>query len=400
LQRIYYTDPGCHTFDAVVTHVVAHEGRAGVVLDRTAFYPTSGGQPFDTGTLASASVTDTVDTGDAIVHVVSHPLEVGTRVRGAIDWKRRFDHMQQHTGQHVLSAAFDRLSGNRTVGFHMGAEVSSIDLEREASAAEIERAVDEANGVVWANRPVSIRFVSPDEAVRLQLRKDPAREGTLRLIEIGGFDLSACGGTHVSSTGAIGVIAVVAGERVRGGSRLTFVCGGRALRALRAQRDAVAGCVRVLSVLPEDLPAAIERLQAESKDQRKTISRLQEALAVHEAASLLRAAADDSARSVIVEALDGWDAAGLKAIAAAMTAEKPVAVALFSVATPAYAVVARSAGVAVDAAAVLKALIARFGGRGGGKPDLAQAGGLTGSASGMCAAARELLADAPPPQLG
>jgi alanyl-tRNA synthetase len=396
VERIYYTDPSCRTFDAVVTHAVQHEGRPGVVLDRTAFYPTSGGQPFDTGRLitdgADVAVLETVDDDAAIVHVVSAPLEAGTRVRGEVEWPRRFDHMQQHTGQHVLSAAFDRLFANRTVGFHLGADVSSIDLEREAPAAEIERAVDEANRVVWADRPVSIRFASPEEAARLQLRKDPVRQGTLRLIDIDGFDLSACGGTHVATTGVIGIVAVTASERLRGGSRITFVCGGRALRTLRQQRDVIARSIRVLSVLPDDLPAAIERSQADLKDQRKLISRLQEALAVHEAARLFGEAAAPAGTRVVVASLDGWDAPGLKAVASAMTGIGPVATALFSSSSPAIVVIARSAGVQADAAAILKRLVERFGGRGGGKPDLAQGGGLTGNVEEMRALARELLA--------
>ena len=395
VERIYYTDPSCRAFDAVVTQVVEHHGRPGVVLDRTAFYPTSGGQPFDTGRLiadgAEVAVAETVDDDAAIVHVVSAPLAAGTRVRGEVEWPRRFDHMQQHTGQHVLSAAFDRLFANRTVGFHMGGDVSSIDLEREAPAAEIERAADEANQVVWADRPVSIRFASADEAARLQLRKDPVRQGTLRLIDVDGFDLSACGGTHVATTGAIGIIAVTASERLRGGSRITFVCGGRALRTLRQQRDVIARSIRVLSVLPDDLPAAIERGQADLKDQRKLIARLQEGLAVHEAARLVAEAPSANGTRVVVASLDGWDAPALKAVAAAMTSMGTVVTALFSASSPAFVVVARSAGVQADAAATLKRLIERFGGRGGGKPDLAQGGGLTGNVEEMRALASELL---------
>jgi alanyl-tRNA synthetase len=396
MERIYYTDPSCRAFDAVVTTVVNRDGRPAVILDRTAFYPTSGGQPFDTGRLIAegvdVAVVETMDDDPAVVHVVSAPLEVGVRVRGEVDWSRRFDHMQQHTGQHVLSAAFDRLFANRTVSFHMGADTSSIDLEREAPPAEIERAVDEANQVIWADRPVSIRFASAEEAARLQLRKEPVRQGTLRLINVEGFDLSACGGTHVATTGAIGIIAVIAAERLRGGSRVTFVCGGRALRTLRQQRDVIAKSVRVLSVLPDDLPAAIERSQVDLKEQRRLIARLQEGLAVHEAARLFGAASAATGTRVVVAVLEGWDAPGLKAVASAMTSMGTVVTALFSSASPAFVVTARSVGVQADAAAALKRLIERFGGRGGGKPDLAQGGGLTGNVDDMCALARELLA--------
>ncbi len=390
-ERIYYSDPYCRRFEAVVTRAFDHEGRPAVTLDRTAFYPTSGGQPYDTGRLGEVAVVETLDLDDGIAHVVTAPLATGVRVSGEIDWVRRFDHMQQHTGQHVLSAAFDRVFDNRTMSFHMGSDVSTIDLQREMTAAEIERAVDEANSIVWEDRPVSIRAVSAAEAAALPLRKAPVREGPLRLIEVEGFDLSACGGTHVARTGAIGVIGVVGTERFRGGTRLTFVCGSRALAALRAYRDAVTGSVRSLSVLPAELPAAVERMQAEGKDLRRTIKGLQESLATHEAAHLLADAPESGGIRIVSQVIDGWDATGLKAIASSMIALGPAAVALVCGSSPAFAVVARSAGVAVDAGAVLKQLMARFGGRGGGKPDLAQAGGLVGDPEEIAAFARALL---------
>jgi alanyl-tRNA synthetase len=161
------------------------------VLDRTAFYPTSGGQPFDTGRLGAAAVIDVVDRDDdVILHVIDGPLEPGP-ARGAIDWNRRFEHMQQHTGQHVLSAAFERLLNARTESFHLGAVSSTIDLNRTFSPGEIERAEDEANRVVWEDRPVGIRFADAEEAARLPLRKEPVRAGTLRLIEVADLDISA-----------------------------------------------------------------------------------------------------------------------------------------------------------------------------------------------------------------
>ena len=391
-ERIYYTEPERRSFDAVVTTVVEHEGAPALILDRTAFYPTSGGQPFDTGRLGTTQVVNTIDDGERVLHVVGAPLDVGQAVHGEVDWIRRFDHMQQHTGQHVLSAAFDRVLENRTMSFHMGGESSTIDLAREVSAADVERCVDEANHVVWEDRPVTIRFASPEEAARLPLRKEPAREGPLRLIEVTDFDLSACGGTHVARTGEIGLIAVTAAEKFRGGTRVTFVCGGRALRALRGYRDAIAGSVRSLSVLPHELPAAVERIQAEGKQARKTIARLQSELAVHEAARLIAASpAADGVRRV-AQVADGWDTAGLKAIASAMTAQAGVAAALVGSSAPIAIVVARSSGVAVDANVVLQQLLKRFGGRGGGKPELAQGAGLVGDPQEIAAAARELIA--------
>ena len=390
-ERIYYTDPARRSFDAVVTAVVEHNGALALVLDRTAFYPTSGGQPFDTGRLGTTEVIDTIDDDERVLHVVRSSLSVGEAVHGEIDWARRFDHMQQHTGQHVLSAAFDRVLDNRTMSFHMGGEVSTIDLAREVSPGDVERCVDEANRVVWDDRPVTIRFASPEEAARLPLRKEPVREGPLRLIEVSDFDLSACGGTHVGRTGEIGMIAATAAEKFRGGTRLTFVCGGRALRTLRGYRDAVAGSVRTLSVLPHELPAAVEKIQAEGKQARKAIARLQSELAVHEAARLIAASpAEDGVRRA-AHVVDGWDASGLKGIASSMTAQAGVAAALIGTSVPIPVVVARSSDVALDANAVLQQLLKRFGGRGGGKAELAQGAGLAGDPQDIAAAASELI---------
>jgi len=390
-ERIYYTEPSRRSFDGIVTRAFDRDGRPAVVLDRTAFYPTSGGQPFDTGQLGTATVLECVDEGDEVVHLLTAPLATGAQVHGDIDWDRRFDHMQQHTGQHVLSAAFERLFDNRTTSFHMGAETSTIDLARDASSSEIERAVSEANRVIWDDREVLIRFATAEEAARLPLRKEPARGGTLRLIEVSDFDLSACGGTHVARTGEIGMVAVTGTERVRGGVRLTFVCGGRAATAFRVLRDAVAGSVKSLSVLPHELPAAIERTQLDARELRKTVSRLQGALAVHEADRLLAGAPTVDRIRLVVQVLDGWDAAGLKAIASSLSAQNNAAVVLFSATESIAVVVARSQGVAVDASKVLRALLDRFGGRGGGRADLAQGAGLAGTAEERVAAARELL---------
>jgi len=388
--RIYYTDPACLTFDAVVRRALTHDGRPAVVLDRTAFYPTSGGQPFDTGRIGRVDVIDVIDDDD-VVHVLSSPLEEGLPVVGVIDAARRFDHMQQHTGQHVLSAAFDRLLGNRTESFHMGTDACTIDLAMDVTPGDLARVVAEANRIVWENRVVSIRFASEEEAARLPLRKEPARTGPLRLIEVDGFDLSACGGTHVDRTGAIGMIAVLASERSRGGVRVTFVCGGRALKALETYRDAVSGSVRVLSVLPHELPAAVDRVHGESRDLRKALGRLQERLADIEAARMVQGAETVGDIRLVTQAIEGWDAVGLKTMAAAMSREPGIVAVLVTDAPPCSIVVARAAGVAVDAGQTVKALTSKFGGRGGGRSELAQGGGLQAAPGEILNAARALV---------
>ncbi|HEV8395474.1 MAG TPA: DHHA1 domain-containing protein [Vicinamibacterales bacterium] len=390
--RIYYTDAYCQAFEARVVRAFEHEGRPAALLDRTAFYPTSGGQPYDVGVLGGTAVLDVVDVDGEVVHVLASPLAEGSTVRGEIDWVRRFDHMQQHTGQHVLSAALVRVCHAATVSFHLGGDASTIDLSAVVSPADVERAVDEANRIVWEDYEVAVRFASDEEAKALPLRKESARQGELRLIEVPHFDLSACGGTHVARTGAIGVIAVIATEKFKGGLRLTFVCGGRALRTLRQLRDAVAGSVRHLSVLPPELPAAVEKLQAEGKGLRKTIAGLQAALAVHEADRLLGAA---DGRRVITEIYEDWDAAGLKTIASSLIARDPVAVALVAGGPTATVVVGCAPSLGLDAGAVVRQLTDRFGGRGGGRPDLAQAGGLSGHTAEIAAAARLWLDRAP-----
>jgi len=383
--RIYYTEPYRRTFDATVLSVDAVDGRFHVTLDQTAFYPTSGGQPFDTGTLGGAAVTDVIDREDGgITHIVSGNLKAGEVLAGEIDWARRFDHMQQHTGQHVLSAAFDRLFGVRTESFHMGQQSSTIDLAREVSASEIAKAEDDANRVVWEDRPVAIKFATAEEAAAMPLRKESGRTGALRLIDIEDYDLSACGGTHVERTGAIGVIAIAGAEKFKGGSRVEFLCGGRALERFRTWRGALAAVQKHLSVPPIDMAASIEKMQDDGKASQRVLRGFQEKLAAHEAQALLA-----TGSPLVVVALDGWDAQGLKAIATAATAANPDAViALFTTTSPSQVVIARGSNSHVDAGALVKELAARFGGKGGGKPDLAQGGGFTAATAELIAAVK------------
>jgi alanyl-tRNA synthetase len=296
--------------------------------------------------------------------------------------------MQQHTGQHVLSGAFDRLLGARTVSFHLGSASSTIDLDREVPPGEIGLAEAEANTIVWEDRPVTIRFADAEEAARLPLRKESRRSGRLRLIEIEALDLSACGGTHVARTGAIGIILASSWERFRGGTRVEFVCGSRALRDYRRLREAVAGAVRHLSVLPAELPEAVERLQIENREQRRRLKELQGRVAVQHAAELAAAAEPVGEIRLVAAALDGWDAASLKVVAAGVAGRPDHLAVLVAGPAPSTIVVARAANVTVDCAAVLRDVTAAFGGKGGGKADLAQGGGLTGTASDILAQAR------------
>jgi alanyl-tRNA synthetase len=394
-ERLYYTDSYLCEFDAAVVEAGDLDGRPYAVLDRSAFYPSSGGQPFDTGALGGRRVLDVIDREDdgAVIHVLDGPI-AKARASGTVDWPRRFDHMQQHTGQHVLSAAFLRTSNLPTVSFHLGTELCTIDLAGAADGDAVSRAADEANRVVWENRPVTVRFVSEEEATRLPLRKAPARGGTLRIVEVDDYDLSACGGTHVPLTGVIGAVAVQAWEKYKGGTRISFVCGGRVVSTLGNYRDLVGAAVRRLSIQADELPAAIARLQDEAREARQQIKSLGETLARYEADDLARTAEPAGAVLAVCRVIAGRDANGLKALAQAIAARPGLAAALVSDTRPALVVVARAADTSVDAAAVVKALIGRFGGRGGGKPEAAQGGGLDGDPAAVREAAYRLLSAA------
>jgi len=390
-ERLYYVDSGVTSFDARVLACAEASGRYVVVLDRTAFYPASGGQPFDTGRLGTADVVEVQEDDErGVLHFVNAPVAEGAEVRGEIDGRRRLDHMQQHTGQHILSAAFDRLFGVRTASFHMGGETSTIDLAREVRAAEIAAAEDEANRVVWEDRPVAVRFATDEEARALPLRKESGRTGTLRLVEVQDFDLSACGGTHVPRTGVIGLIAVAGAERFKGGTRLTFVCGGRALRSHRVLRDIVGAAMKTLSASAAEVPAVVERLQTDLKDAAKSTRRLQEAFATYRAAELRGTAETVGRHLAVLRSEPDLDAASLKNLATAVVGGTAIVAALAGGGTPLPVVVARGPGADADAAGILKAVTGSLGGRGGGSRDVAQ-GGIPAAADQVLSEVRAAL---------
>ena len=373
-ERLYYRDSFLREFDARVLRVEAGEGgRCGVVLDRTAFYPTSGGQPHDLGALGDSAVED-VRENDAgeVVHVVAR-APVGTAVRGTIDWPRRFDHMQQHSGQHLLSAAFVRLFTVPTVSFHLGRDICTIDLEAASlGPQQLEQAEELANRVIFEDRPVQIRFASPGELEAQGMRKAPARQGELRLIDIEDFDRCPCGGTHVARTGQIGLVLLWATENLRGQVRVEFVCGGRALAAARGDYKHLQEAARLLTTGAAELPAVLRKQQEEQRAARQAHGETLERLAELEAGVLLAAAEAIGGRRLLVKVFEGAEADYLRRLGARLVREPNVQL-LLAAKSPAAAVVfAQSPGGPADMNALLRETVGALGGKGGGSRDFAQ----------------------------
>jgi alanyl-tRNA synthetase len=367
-QRLYYTDAYLTTFPADVLDR-AEDGTV-VYLDRTAFYPTSGGQPHDTGRLGSSRVVDVVDEGDRIAHRVDAPVSAGP-LEGVIDWTRRFDHMQQHTGQHLLSAVLADLTGHATVSVHFGRDLSTLDLDTpELPKAQVVEAELRANRIVTENRPVEVSF---EEAASAEgLRKAPDREGTLRIVTIRDLDRSACGGTHVRATGEIGPILIRRLERVRKTVRLEFLCGERAVRRARADAELLADLAVTQSAAPEELPALFAAQRQELSAAAAARRDLETALAGYRARELYQTSAQGagSARVVMVEEEVG-PPDRLRALAQAV-AGLPQGVFLGATRTPAGVIVASAEDSGVDVGRLVKEVLGRVGGRGGGNARLAQ----------------------------
>jgi alanyl-tRNA synthetase len=369
-ERLYYTDAYLAAFDARVVER-AEDGRR-VYLDRTAFYPTSGGQPNDLGEICGVPVEDVVDEGERIAHRLARPLPAGSdAVTGAIDWPRRRDLMQQHTGQHLLSAVFEDVLGHATVSVHFGAESSTLDLAVDAlSADELRQIEARANAIVRERRPVVVSF--EDAAAARGLRKAAARTGTLRIVAVEGVDRSACGGTHVANTAEIGPIVLLRTERVRQATRIEFLAGDRVLRRAHADHEALARIARTLTVAPGEAPAAVLALTDQLKEAQGARKRLEEEALRRRAESLAAAATPDAdgVRRLTEAAADSPDA--LRALAQACAA-LPRTVFVGAAAGAPLVVAAASADSGVDAARAIKALLGEIAGKGGGSPRVAQA---------------------------
>ncbi|MHB8411724.1 MAG: alanyl-tRNA editing protein [Candidatus Acidiferrales bacterium] len=378
-ERLYYDDSFLREFDAQVL-ACEPDGKPNgprwrVRLDRTAFYPTSGGQPFDTGRLGNATVTEVIDgEHDEIIHFTEQPVPLGA-IQGIIDWPRRFDHMQQHTAQHMLSAAFMGLFQFQTVSFHLGREISTIDLAAPLVAPRhLEEAERRVNKLIFEDRPIAVRYGTAEELAAQGIRKKVEREGTLRVIDIEHFDRQPCGGTHLARTGQAGMLLVRKCERQKQQWRVEFVAGFRALAAARADFVALRQTAEQLGCGMPEVPEMVRNIQDERRAGQRDTKKLTERLAELEAANFLAAKAEissDGKRRIVAFIFDDATANYLALLAAKIVATPGIQVILASRAAKAV-VLAQSAGLDGDMGALLRELLAPVGGKGGGSKVFAQ----------------------------
>jgi len=390
-DRLYYHNSFLYDFVAALEEVRQVDGRTALVLDRTVFYPTSGGQVFDTGWLelepleAARSpflpklrVSEVSDAEDgAVLHFIDGEVPEGAvRVRGFVDVERRRDHMQQHSGQHILSAAFVELFQMPTVSFHMGEESCTIDVDAKSLTTEqVRKAELRANQVILEDRPVGMHFVTAEKAREMGVRKIPPTErDELRLIEVQGFDLCACGGTHVRSTGQVGSILCRKVEKVKQGFRVEFVCGEREVRTARTDYETLVEAGALFSAGLWDVPTSIRKALEEGKAASKTQHKLLEEIAELEAAQLLAQAGGQSETRVIARVFPERDLAYVKLLAQKLTRGAKVVALLGAGAGQAALVFAQSPGLPNDMGALMKEAMTKLGARGGGNKDMAQGG--------------------------
>ena len=379
-ERLYYGDSFLREFEATVLSCEREGARWRVLLDRTAFYPTSGGQPHDTGTLDGAKVVEVADADDGkIVHYASAELPAGP-VTGKIDWLRRFDHMQQHTGQHLLSAVFIDLFGFHTVSFHLGKEISTIDLEAPSIVPRhIEEAEQRTNEIIFEDRVVKVRYGTAEELEEAGIRKKVDREGVLRAVEIDGIDRQPCGGTHLARTGQTGTLLLRKLERRRDVWRLEFVCGMRALKTARADYASLWHAATLLSCGATDVPGVIGKTLEERRASHGVAKRMEGRLAEHEARALLAGALDGtSGAKLVIAAMDDATPSYLTLLAARLVGEAGI-LAILGERAGGHLVFAQPRGAAADMGALARGIFKDFGGKGGGAKDFAQGALADGS---------------------
>lgn len=378
MTRLYYDNAYLTEFKSEVLEYTELDGRPGVILAESAFYPTSGGQPNDTGTLNTYQVLDVIATDQGDVHLLDKVPEA-TEVEGKIDWPRRFDHMVHHTGQHILTRAFIETVGAETVGFHLSDNSVTIDLDSDdIPAIDVDAAEDLANQIISENRHVRAWFPSAAELADLQLRKISEKvTGAVRVVDIGGFDLTACGGTHVAQTGEVGLIKILRLDHKKGSLRVEFTCGARALTDYRQKNALIQQLSTQLTTGMTDIPSIVDKMRDENKSLQRELRTLRDELLSYRTETLWAQAAIRTPHVIVEAVMTDMDRSDMQRVASQLI-QKPNTIALIGLAGDAsHLVFARSEDVEVDVIPLLKAALATLGtDRGGGRPAMAQGGGV------------------------
>jgi len=382
-DRLYYTDSYTTQFEAAVVEQTKHEGKPALVLNQTYFYPSSGGQPDDTGTINELPVINVVvrDEDAEILHIIDAPTPtlIKKTVSCELNWTRRFDHMQQHTGQHILTQSFVQTANAKTVGFHLTPENVTIDLETNGlTDKQIEAAEKLANEVIQADKPVTATIREMDDQDGVRMRKMPKHIVTdgLRVVEIEGFDVTACGGTHVARTGEIGLLKVIKLEKRGDKTRLEFRCGNRALSDYGDKHRVISALANEMNCRFSEVPDNIAKLRTDLKTAQTTLKELREQLVEYEAVKLLAETPRPNGYALIIGSFDGRDVGELKLLASRLTAGSSVVVLMGTSGEKSQLIFARSADLAFNMGALLKEAAGKLGGRGGGQPNFAQGGGV------------------------
>lgn len=386
-ELLFHRDAYMTEFDAhVIECLPQKDGRWGIELDKTAFYYTSGGQPFDTGELGGQAVSGVEKEGGRVLHFVSAPIAPGSAVHGRIDWPRRFDHMCQHAGDHLMAGEIYRLWGGTTIGLHCGADVSSIDVDMhgvELGRAELDVLETAVMERILADAPIRCWFPSQEELKALPLRKPPTVTENIRIVGMGDFEFVACGGTHPSTTGQVGLIKITEARMNRGNLRIFFLAGSRAFRFFQSTVNAMDAAARLMSASYGDLAGRIEKMQADAAALRHSLNeRLTSELLALAPAMINEAVSTPSCAAVFACAPQPVPEQAVRALAAAITEARPDAAAFITAPTEAggYSVVfARGASCAARMGAIMRQTLPALGGKGGGRDDFAM-GGLPNSA--------------------
>jgi alanyl-tRNA synthetase len=388
-KKLFFEDVGLLEFEGRVVERREVDGRPAVVLDQTAFYAESGGQPWDGGTIDGVPVLKVIDDEGTIVHVLEREVS-GERVNGKVEGGRRFDHMQQHSGQHVLSQAFIEIINGETRSFHLGEETATLEIGiGQITDETLDRVERRANEIVFEDRAVKTYFVPSERIAEVPLRRPPKVSGLIRVVEVEGFDYSACGGTHVRRTGEIGLIKIIGAERIRGNVRFTFVCGGRALTDFQVKTRVCRGLVAKFNVPDRDIPMSVEKLSTDLKDAKKRLRILEQITAGYEAREMAAAAEG----TLIARVLPEKSPEGAKALALSL-----VKLGSFSVVfgtrseAKAHLILARSESLPMDLRPLVAELAPLFQGKGGGGASLVEiAGDKAADLDALVARAAELI---------